>query len=169
MDFLKKYANWFVAAMLIALFAVSLRLAWDDSTTMDEKAHIPASYSYMRYFDMRINPEHPPLLKDLAGLAMTLISPLPVFPIPSALWDNGDDNVDQSKHPEGPAKAWGLAQWSFGDRFLFGEGNNPDTLTFFARLPIILIALLLGFMLFRWTRELAGTVAGLFALLSPAN
>lgn len=165
MELFKKYALWFVAAILIVFCAVSVRLAWDDSTTMDEKAHIPASYSYVRYLDMRLNPEHPPLLKDLAGLVILFIAPLPTFPVPSALWERGDENVDQSKHPEGPAKHWGLAQWEFGDRFLFGEGNDPDTLTFFARLPIILIALLLGYMIFRWTRELAGTLAGLFALL----
>ena len=165
MEFLKKHAVWFVAGILIALGAVSLRLAWDDSTTMDEKAHIPASYSYVRFLDMRINPEHPPLIKDLSGLAMLLISPLPQFPMPSALWSQGDEGIDPAKHPEGPAKTWGLAQWSFGDQFLFGMGNDPNHVTFFARLPIILITLLLGFAIFRWTRELAGTLAGLFALL----
>ena len=165
MEFLKKHALWFVAGILIALGAVSLRLAWDDSTTMDEKAHIPASYSYVRYLDMRINPEHPPLIKDLSGLAMLLISPLPNFPVPSTLWDQGDEGIDPEKHPEGPAKTWGLAQWSFGDQFLFSMGNDPNQVTFFARLPVILITILLGFAIFHWTRELAGTLAGLFALL----
>lgn len=165
MQLFKQHAGWFVAGILIILFAVSLRLAWDDSTTMDEKAHIPASYSYVRYLDMRINPEHPPLIKDLSGLAMLLISPLPAFPVPSMLWTRGDESVDPAKHPEGPAQSWGFAQWTFGDEFLFGMGNNPDRITFFARLPIILITLLLGFAIFRWTRELAGTIAGLFALL----
>ena len=165
MQIFKRQATWFVAGILVILFAVSLRLAWDDSTTMDEKAHIPASYSYVRYLDMRINPEHPPLIKDLSGLAMLLISPLPQFPVPSTLWSRGDEGIDPAKHPEGPAQSWGLAQWTFGDRFLFGMGNNPDQITFFARIPIILITLLLGFAIFHWTRELAGTVAGLFALL----
>lgn len=165
MEIFKKRAHWFIAVILIAFAALSLRLAWDESTTMDEKAHIPASYSYVKYFDMRINPEHPPLIKDLSGLAMLLISPAPIFPVPSDLWTNGDEHIANESHPEGPAKAWGLAQWSFGDRFLFGMGNDPDAITFFGRLPIILIALLLGFAIYRWTRELAGTFAGLFALL----
>lgn len=165
MDFLKKHAAWFVAAILILFAGLSIRLAWDESTTMDEKAHIPASYSYVRYLDMRINPEHPPLVKDLSGLAMAAFLPDLNFPVPSKLWNQGDENIDPEKHPEGPAKSWGLAQWSFGDRFLFQEGNNPDQIMFVARLPIILIAVLLGYMIFRWTRELAGTLAGLFALL----
>jgi len=164
MDFLKKYASWFVVAILVIFAILSVRLAWDESTTMDEKAHIPASFSYVKYLDMRINPEHPPLIKDLSGLAMLALPNL-AFPVPSELWERGDENVDQSKHPEGPVRNWGLAQWSFGDRFLFGMGNDADLVTFAARLPIILIALLLGYMIFRWTRELGGTLAGLFALL----
>lgn len=164
MELFKKHTSWFVAALLIAFVAFSVKLAWDDSTTMDEKAHIPASYSYVKYLDMRINPEHPPLIKDLSGLALLALPEL-AFPVPSILWERGDENVDQSKHPEGPVRNWGLAQWEFGDRFLFGMGNDPDLITFMARLPIILIALLLGYMIFRWTRELGGTLAGLFALL----
>lgn len=165
MELFKKHSTWFVVVILVAFAALSVKLAWDDSTTMDEKAHIPASYSYVKYLDMRINPEHPPLIKDLSGLAMILALPGLNFPVPSTLWERGDENVDPANHPEGPAKHWGLAQWSFGDRFLFQEGNDPDAITFVARLPIILIALLLGYMIFRWTRELAGTLAGLFALL----
>ncbi len=165
MEFLKKHAAWFVSIMLIVFIAVSVRLAWDDSTTMDEKAHIPASWSYMNYFDMRINPEHPPLIKDLSGISMLMAIPEASFPVPSKLWDRGDENVLPSDHPEGSAKSWGLAQWEFGDRFLFQEGNDPGFVTFAARLPIILIAALLGYMIFRWTRELSGTLAGLFAML----
>lgn len=164
MEIFKKHASWFVVVMLIAFAALSIQLAWDESTTMDEKAHIPASYSYMKYLDMRINPEHPPLIKDLSGLALLAIPSLK-FPVPSTLWERGDENVDQAKHPEGPVRNWGLAQWSFGDQFIFGMGNNADLVTFAARIPIILIALLLGYMIFRWTRELAGTLAGLFAIL----
>lgn len=165
MEFIKKHALWFVVAILTIFFGLSLDLAWNDSTTMDEKAHIPASYSYVKYLDMRINPEHPPLIKDLSGLSMLLMLPNLNFPIISDLWDQGDQNVDQTKHPEGPVRTWGLAQWEFGDRFLFESGNNPDEITFSARIPIIFLAVLLGFFIFLWTRELAGTLAGLFALL----
>ena len=40
---------------------------------MDEQAHLPAGYSYITRQDMRINPEHPPLIKDFAGLAASLV------------------------------------------------------------------------------------------------
>ena len=132
---------------------------------MDERAHIPASYSYVKYLDMRINPEHPPLIKDFSGLAILLSIPRLNFPVPSILWDRGDENVKPEDHPEGPARTWALAQWEFGNRFLFKGKNNSDTIVFSARLPITIIAILLGLAIFLWTRQLAGTLAGLFALL----
>lgn len=165
MNPLKQHARWFIAGILIAFFAVSLMLAKDDAVTMDERAHIPASWSYVKYLDMRVNPEHPPLLKDLAGLSMFFANPNFAFPYRSELWQNGDTNVNPANHPEGSAKSWGLAQWEFGVRFLFGSGNNPDAIAFAARLPIILVGILLCFMVYLWTRELAGASAGFFALL----
>lgn len=131
---------------------------------MDEKAHIPAGYSYVEYQDMRINPEHPPLLKDLAGLPLLLLSPAPVMPQTDPLWESGDW-LDKSKFPEGPARTWGLAQWAFGDKILHENGNNANNITFWARFPLVFVSLLLGFFIYRWTRELAGTLAGLFAAL----
>lgn len=165
MSVLKKYAPIFVGLILVLFFIVSIDVSRQESTTMDEKAHIPASHSYVTQFDMRINPEHPPLLKNLAGLAIIFgVDPNPTFPITDPLWESGDQ-LDAEKFPEGPARTWGLAQWAFGDKLLHENGHNADAITFWARLPIIFIALILGFFIYIWTKELAGTVAGLFALV----
>ncbi|MGH8547989.1 MAG: ArnT family glycosyltransferase [Methylococcales bacterium] len=128
----------------------------DDTATFDERAHIPAAYSYVRYGDMRLNPEHPPLLKDLAGLPLLFLHPN--FPIQSELWTNGI------------TKAWqfGTAMWStwdIGSAFLYHGGNDAESILFWSRLPIVLLSLLLSFFIYRFTRELAGTGAGLFATL----
>lgn len=144
MDHIKKLAPWLVGLMLSAFLILSLDVSWQESTTMDEKAHIPSAYSYVAYGDMRLNPEHPPLLKDLAGLPL-----LPMdlsFPTDSWQWLHGINE-----------------QWTLGDMFI--HGNDADLVTFWSRFPIILVALLLGLFIYRWTKELAGTVAGLFALL----
>jgi hypothetical protein len=164
MENLKRLAPQLLGLMMVAFFALSLLVSFQESTTMDEKAHIPAGYSYVRYQDMRINPEHPPLIKDLAGLPLLFLDPAPVMPKSDPLWENGDW-LDVSKFPEGPARTWGLAQWEFGDKILHQNGNDANTITFWSRFPIVLISLLLGFFIFRWTRELAGTIAGLFAAL----
>ncbi|MFZ1654904.1 MAG: glycosyltransferase family 39 protein [Candidatus Moraniibacteriota bacterium] len=162
MENLKRLAPQCLALMMVAFFALSILISYQESTTMDEKAHIPAGYSYVQYQDMRINPEHPPLLKDLAGLALLPLNP--AMPKSDPLWESGDW-LDLSTFPEGPARTWGLAQWAFGDKLLHQNGNDANLVTFWARFPFILVSLLLGFFIFRWTKELAGTVAGLFAAL----
>jgi hypothetical protein len=143
---LKKYARRFVALILAIFFVASLSVSAIESNTFDEKAHIPAAYSYVRYGDMRLNPEHPPLLKDLAGLPLLFLRP--AFPIADPLWTDGINE-----------------QWKLGEKFLFESGNDPDVIAFWSRLPVILTALLLGAFIYAWTKELAGTLAGLFALL----
>jgi hypothetical protein len=153
---LKKHAALFLLAILGVSFILSVGAMKDDTTTFDERAHIPAAYSYVRYGDMRLNPEHPPLLKDLAGLPLLFLHPN--FPLQSDLWTNGITSEWQ----------FGTAMWStwnLGTEFLFKSGNDAESILFWSRLPIVLLSLLLGFFIYRFTKELAGTVAGLFATL----
>jgi hypothetical protein len=141
---LKKNYKIVVAFILAAVFVVSLAVSNQESTTMDEQAHIPSGYSYVKYNDMRLNPEHPPLLKDLAGIPLQFMNLQ--FPTDSKEWQSGINE-----------------QWVIGNRFI--HSNNADAVTFWSRLPIILIALLLGLFIFIWTKEIAGISAGIFALL----
>lgn len=150
MEFLRKHAYWIVAGILLSHLIVSLFVSSQESAIYDERAHIPAAYSYVRYGDMRLNPEHPPLLKDLAGLPLLALQP--TFPIQSDEWQNGINE-----------------QWAVGDMFINCSKpdiacNDADAILFWSRLPIILLSLLLGLGIFFWTRELAGTLAGLFAI-----
>ena len=150
MEFLKKHANFIVAGILLAHFIVSLLVSSQESAVFDEKAHIPAAYSYVRHGDMRLNPEHPPLLKDLAGLPLLAFQP--TFPLQSSEWRSGVNE-----------------QWTIGDMFINCTKqditcNDADKILFWSRLPIILLSVLLGLGIFIWTRELGGTLAGLFAV-----
>ena len=156
--FNNKITNILAGCLLVLmLFLASLSML-DDSATMDEMAHIPAGYSYISQKDMRINPEHPPLLKDLSGLSVWLGSKLtasPInFPSQAKSWQEGVND-----------------QWEFGNVFLYQSGNDADQIIFWSRLPMLLIMLVLGFYIFRWARELYGNKAGLLALflysLSP--
>jgi 4-amino-4-deoxy-L-arabinose transferase-like glycosyltransferase len=147
MENLKKHAGLFAAIMLSAFFLLSITLAWQESATYDERAHIPAAYTYVDRSDMRLNTEHPPLLKDLAGIPLLFLDLS--FPYDHPDWEKSGIH----------------GQWSLGTEFLYGRGNDADLMLFWSRLPIILVALLLGFLIYRFTKELAGTVAGLFALL----
>ena len=57
-----------IAALLLALVAVLAGgAAYRESVAVDELAHIGAGVSYWQKFDLRMNPEHPPLVKLLAA------------------------------------------------------------------------------------------------------
>ncbi len=150
--------NIFAIILLALMFGLGFFSMLGDSLTMDELAHTPAGYSYILKQDMRLNPEHPPLLKDMAGFSIWLgskITNTPIsFPEQSHAWQNKLNG-----------------QWEFGRVFLFGSGNPADKIIFWSRLPMLLIMLILGIYVFRWTRQLYGNQAGLIALffysLSP--
>jgi hypothetical protein len=146
--FLKKNYKLAIGSILAFIAIVSVLNAKNDSLIYDEAAHIPSGYSYLAEHDMRLNPEHPPLLKDMAGFPLLFIRPK--FDIAQNFWTT--DNANNS-------------QWNAGNFFLFNSGNNPDQIIFWSRLPFILLALILGLFIFKWTRELAGLEAGLFALI----
>ncbi len=141
---LKKYSTPIVIIILAWMLIISLVVSSQESTTMDEQAHIPSAYTYVKYNDMRLNPEHPPMLKDLTGIPLLFLDVK--FPVDSKEWQSGVNE-----------------QWTLGNKFI--HSNNADAIMFWSRFPIILIALLLGFFIFRWTKELAGTAAGIFALV----
>ena len=130
--------------ILCMMFFVMLRCSINDSGTVDEIAHIPAGYSYVKYHDFRLNPEHPPLAKALAGI------PLAFMKI------NGfkDDWSWQN-----------ISQWEAGWHFIYKNGNDPDQILFWSRLPMILLALLLGVLLFIWASKWYGKKVGLLVLL----
>ena len=146
MDF-KDRSTAITAIFLLSVMAlISFFSMREDSLTFDEMSHIPDGYSYLVTRDYRLNPEHPPLVKDLAALPLLAMNLN--FPFQSDSW-----------------KTWTPdQQWRFGPEFLYRSGNNPDKIVFAARTPMIGILLLLGFLIFRWARELGGNKAALIAL-----
>lgn len=133
-----------VVMFLIAFFS-SKGILGDpgDSGTVDEIAHIPSGYTYVKDHDFRLNPEHPPLAKAAAGLSLVL------------------------KGFKGPETEWtweGINQWESGWAMLYRIGNNPAQLLMWARVPMMLLMILLGIFLYKWARELYGRKIGLLVL-----
>ncbi len=150
MHHLKRHAPWIVAGLLAFYGILSILISTQESATYDEKAHIPSAYSYVRFGDMRLNPEHPPLLKNLSGLPLLFLDV--EFPINTPEWQTGINE-----------------QWTLGDLFMNCTRpdivcNDSEAILFWSRLPITLIALLLGLFLFLWGRKLGGTLTGLIAV-----
>src|SRR4051812_40139407 len=61
-------AFWICGVMLAGFGGVSFWAASTKGATYDEVVHAPAGYTYLRYFDYRANPEHPPLWKYWAAI-----------------------------------------------------------------------------------------------------
>ncbi|MFA5927005.1 MAG: glycosyltransferase family 39 protein [Patescibacteria group bacterium] len=142
-------SNLLAAGILLTMFLVALLSSKGafgipgDSGTVDEIAHIPSGYSYMEYFDYRLNPEHPPLAKALAGLPLAI------------------GNFD------GPEKDWSwnsINQWEAGWYMLYETSNDPAIVLLWSRLPMMLLMIALGAFLFKWSRELFGPRIGLVVL-----
>ena len=142
-----------VGALLAGGLAVYASLAVSSMRTTsayyDETAHLPAGYTYLTLRDFRMNPEHPPLVKELAALPLLLM-----------------DVRSRTGLP-----AWQLGQeWEFGHRFLY-QWNDADRLLFWGRLPVVALGCALAAAVFLWTRQRFGLRAGAMALflcvLSP--
>ena len=151
---MNKLSNRLSVAVIVFLLAVSLILmlnaSFGDSAIMDELAHIPAGYGYVKYFDYRLNPEHPPLVKIAAALPLAFMDLN--FPADKPSWT---ENIND--------------QWVAGTQFLYESGNDADKIINWARLGPILLTLLLAVLIYVWSRELLGSVwallpAFLFAL-----
>lgn len=147
------FTNAIATLLLVFMFFISVFSMAGDSATMDEVAHLPSGYSYLTQQDMRLNPEHPPLIKDFAAFPLLFIDGIK---FPSEIKDWKEDIN---------------GQWGFGFYFLYGMGNPVDQMIFWGRIPMILLLVLLGFLIFRWARERFGNKVALLALflyaLSP--
>ena len=135
-----------IAIILLGIcFLLSFLSIRNMSLTMDEKARIPSGYSYLAFQDYRLNPEHPPLAKDLSAIPLLFLDLK--FPTEHSSWTN-DLN----------------GQWESGDEFIFKSGNDADQIIFWSRIPMILLLLLTGWFIFFWARKLGGNKPALLAL-----
>jgi len=111
----------------------------EQSPTIDEQVYVAAGTVYLDKHDLVFNAEHPPLGKLFIGIGTALIHP----------------HLDQS---------FTGREYSLGAHFLYESGNNPERLVLFARLPIVILTLLFGLVVFAFAADLAGPVAGLVAV-----
>jgi 4-amino-4-deoxy-L-arabinose transferase-like glycosyltransferase len=140
-----------VAGLLLMFMAILAGgAALRESVTIDEVAHIGAGVSYLQKFDLRLNEEHPPLPKVLAALPLVLRGT-------HADYSHISWTVSEKFFPAF------LGQWVFGE-WLLTKWNNPVTLLAWARLPMLVLTLVLGWVLYSYARLLGGNWGGLLCL-----
>ncbi|KKT16619.1 MAG: hypothetical protein UV99_C0010G0049, partial [Parcubacteria group bacterium GW2011_GWC1_43_61] len=150
-----KKTNILVGALLTIFGLLAVTSMWNDSANYDERIHLPAGYAYVSQGDMRLNPEHPPLVKDLAGLPLLLMKIN--FSFQSWGW-NTALTADSSRTP-----VW-QTDVGFGNDLLYYSGNDAQNMMRYGKIPMILIGILLGFYIFKFAKELWGNLAGIIAL-----
>jgi SEC-C motif/Dolichyl-phosphate-mannose-protein mannosyltransferase len=144
-----------VSAMLVGVLAGifffhTLAEGRLKSPTSDESPHIASGLSYLATGIFRGNPQHPPLLKELSGLSMML---------GGIRWP---DTPETRHFLHGTLSPGEQPEWEIGSDII--AGNGPDRVLFWARLPFVLIASMLGVLIYLWGRQLAGELAALCAV-----
>jgi len=137
---------WVRTALVLSVFAaafVTLTVTsfTQESATWDEPQHLIAGYTALKLHDYRTDPEHPPFLRMWGALPLLAQHDIKM-----------DVNVIDKVDP----LTWvGSAQFEFCHGFLYIM-NDADRLLYPARFMIVLLGVLLGILLFCWTRELLG-------------
>jgi hypothetical protein len=135
----------FAGTLLLAMALLSGGAALRESVTIDEVAHLGAGVSYLQRLDLRMNPEHPPLAKVLAAFPLVLRGVRADYKDPAwAFSETAPNNV--------------LGEWSFGHSII-ARWNDPFVTITWARAPMLLLTLGLGFLLY-WCASRLGDVRG---------
>src|SRR3989338_10714318 len=130
-------------SLLFLTFLLPFLSMQNFSPVSDEITHLASGYTYLKTGEIKLNPQHPPLIKILAAFPLLFL--------------------DIKFNPENQYFAGAeLKEWKFGQDFFFE--NNPDRIIFWGRIPMILLSVFLGWFIFKWGKELFGFGAGIAGL-----
>jgi hypothetical protein len=129
-----------VVALLAEMAVAMVTTAVDQTPTIDEPVYVGTAVVYAQQHSLRYNPEHPPLGKLIIATGVAF----------------SHARLD-------PAFAGN--QTALGRHLLYESGNDPWRLMLLARLPVIVLTLLFGLVVFAFTRDLVGPTGGLVALV----
>jgi Dolichyl-phosphate-mannose-protein mannosyltransferase len=142
----ERAAELLAAGLLLAMAANLISVIARKSITIDETIAIPSGYYYLTKGAFNLNSEHPPLPKMLAALPLLFLSL--EAPAPDAApSSNSSQRTVTSAH-----RFWESNRAHFREIF-FGS-----------RMPMVLITLLLGALVFIYARWLFGARAAVLAV-----
>jgi len=116
------------------------------SATFDEVVHLPAGYSYLTTGLFKINPQHPPLIKEICALPLLFMD----LKMP----------VDRETLRQGNIPL--TYQWGFGRRFLYSQ--DADQILFRGRIMAVGLSLGLAILIACWSFRLWGISGALLAV-----
>jgi hypothetical protein len=135
---------WVVPLAVVALLGemafAMVTAARAQTATTDEPVYVGTAVAYLQRHTLAYNGEHPPLGKQIMEIGLWFAHP---NPIPAGV--GGDE-------------------WALGRAVLYQSGNDAATLLLAARLPVIVLTLLFGLVVFFFARGLAGNLGAVAAL-----
>ena len=134
-----------VGGLLMVHFVLASTSIRQKCATYDEVAHLTRGYSWWRLDDKRLIPNHPPLAQ--AWAALPLLNDGLEFPsLEQKVWHHSD-------------------VFAVGKQFFYRVGNDPDAILRQARMMIALLSVVLGGLVFWWSKRLFGTAGGFVSLV----
>jgi tetratricopeptide (TPR) repeat protein len=137
-----------LAAFVLTFVSLGIYSAARKSATFDEPLHLVAGYAALAHGDYRVDPTHPPFAR--------LWATLPWLGMDGPRLDRGV--IDQASPSD-----WLPQGVAFSSRVLY---SNPaaDRLLLAGRAMMLVWGVVLGLLLFNWTREWLGFRFGVLAL-----
>ena len=133
-----------ISLSLVAFFLQGIVFIRANAPTYDEAMHLGAGYSYLATGDFRLEPQNPPLIKEILAMPLFLAYRLP-FRTDTQDWRDG-------------------AEYLVGQNFLFRSALPADRMILLARLPNLLLGGLLVALIGWWAYRLWGGGAAVVAI-----
>ena len=119
------------------------------SPTSDEPPHLLSGYTALKFGQNYHDPEHPLLVKTIAAFPLLF---------ENIRYNQNDPNLVNQQWNFDVGKMFkGARSW------LNYQGNNPDQILFSSRIPMVLLTIFFGKILFLFTKKLFGSAAALLA------
>jgi len=135
-----------VGILLTVLFFQGFASIRNKAPTYDETAHIAMAISVWETGDYRQFWVHPPLINQIAGIPLAFMKLN--FPINNEAWEKGQYGL----YPLGQALIW-------------KNKIAPEKIIFAARIPILVLSIFLGLLIYRWSKLLWGVPGALISLV----
>jgi hypothetical protein len=128
---------------LVLYWCLAVFSKWDTCNTFDEISHLTIGTSFWVTHDFRLSPEAI-LLQRWAGLPVAL---------------------GNYQMPDFQGQDWQTSQnWPLAFQFFFRCGNDADEMLRLGRMMMAFWGVVLGLVIFLWSRYLFGTVGGFLSL-----
>ncbi len=163
----KNYYTYVIACVLLIVFFIrTFNYIGTKSPTYDEHYYIGYGYSLLKTGDFRFRKDKTNLVPILSGIPLLFFDLK--FSTDDENWIKGDTkNIANLER-------WALSDEMhhaslFNYKFLYQNSISADKIIYYARIPILLISLILGIFVFRWGCELFGNTAGILSLIFYTN